>query len=66
MPGCFVYLDDVIDSDTWADHLCQLNAFFTELGNAGLVVNLAKSDFVCAQSLYLSQVTGLGKLASKV
>ena len=64
VPHCVVYLDDiVIFSDEWSEHLSQLDSLFSALARAGLVVNLAKSDFVCAQLEYLGHVIGLGTLA---
>ena len=64
LPNCVAYLDDlVIYCDTWEEHLAQLEALFLTLSRARLVVNLAKSEFVCAQLQYLGHVIGLGTLA---
>ncbi len=64
VPNVAVYLDDVVVySHSWSDHLAQLDALFSALDNAGLVINITKSEFVYAQLVYLGHVIGLGKLA---
>lgn len=64
LPNCVVYLDDiVVYSNSWLEHLEHLDALFSALDNANLVVNLTKSEFVTAQLQYLGHVIGLGTLA---
>lgn len=63
IPGCACYLDDiVVYSQDWDDHLHQLDQLFHALQKANLVVNLAKSFFVCAQLEYLGHLIGRGSL----
>ncbi|XP_066940971.1 uncharacterized protein [Macrobrachium rosenbergii] len=50
LEGCVVYIDVlVIFSDDWETHLQRLEALFKVLREAGLVVNLRKSDFAQAK-----------------
>ena len=64
VPNVVVYIDDlVVYSDSWSDHLLHLDALLSALDNAGLVLNVEKSEFVSAQLVYLGHVIGKGKLA---
>ena len=60
---CHAYLDDIViysaDFDT---HIKQLRELFDKLENASLTVNLAKSEFGCADIEYLGHVVGGGKV----
>ena len=61
--GCEAYIDDVIIySDNWSDHVKQLRTFFDKLKEAKLTVNLAKSEFDCAQVSYLGHIVGQGEV----
>ena len=61
--GCEAYIDDVIIySDNWSDHVKQLRTFFDKLKEAKLTVNLAKSEFGCAQVSYLGHIVGQGEV----
>ncbi len=63
MPGCAVYLDDVVVySDTWETHLDRIRELFTRLGRAGLTVNLAKCEFARATVTYLGRIVGQGQV----
>lgn len=67
LDGVQAYLDDlVITSDTWQDHLVKLGSLFQRLSEAGLVINLKKSDFAHATVTYLGHVIGQGKLAPRL
>lgn len=58
-----VYNDDVVVFDTnWKDHLDNVEALVKRLDEAGLVVNLAKCDFVKASVQYLGYVVGHGQV----
>ena len=64
IPNVAVYLDDIIIfSDTWEEHLNQLNCLFEALSNANLVLNLSKCCFAKAQVQYLGHLVGLGTLS---
>lgn len=64
IPGVTVYIDDiVVYSDTWSQHVSQLDAVFRALAEANLVLNLSKSDFGHAEVTYLGHVVGRGVLA---
>ena len=64
LDNCVAYLDDiVVYSDTWPEHLAQLEALFLALARARLVINLGKSEFCCARLQYLGHEIGLGTLA---
>ena len=63
MPGCAVYLDDVvIYSDNWKIHLERIRELFDRLRGAGLTVNLAKCEFARATVTYLGRVVGQGQV----
>ncbi|XP_023191398.1 uncharacterized protein LOC111608951 [Xiphophorus maculatus] len=63
MPGCAVYLDDVvIYSDTWEQHMERIHDLFTRLSVAGLTINLAKCEFAKATVTYLGHVVGQGQV----
>ena len=58
------YLDDlIVYSNTWQEHMSTLRSLFVRLQEAGLVINLAKSEFVHAQVVYLGHVVGGGRIA---
>lgn len=64
VPGVAVYIDDiVVFSDTWSQHVSQLDSVFQALAEANLVLNLFKSDFGHAEVTYLGHVVGRGELA---
>ena len=64
IPKVAVYLDDiVVFSDTWEEHLNQLNCLVNALHDANLVLNLSKCSFAKTQVQYLGHVVGLGTLA---
>ncbi len=66
VPGCVVYIDDlVLYSDRWDDHLQQLGLLFEALSSANLVVNLQKSEFGSSQIEYLGHVVGRGEVRPK-
>ena len=61
--GCKAYIDDVIIySNNWCDHVQQITKFFGKLKEAKLTINLAKSEFGCAQVSYLGHVVGQGEV----
>ena len=61
--GVKVYIDDlVVFSDTWEGHVARLKALFDRLLDAGLTVNLVKSEFGCATVEYLGHVVGQGQI----
>ena len=64
IPGTTVYIDDIlVYSDIWEDHVDRLGKLFSALSEAGLVINLRKSDFGHAQVTYLGFRVGQGLLA---
>ena len=61
--GCEAYIDDVvIYSDNWSDHVKQIRTFFDKLKDAKMTINLAKSEFGCAQVSYLGHIVGRGEV----
>ena len=63
LSDCEAYIDDVIlHSDSWDSHLGSISAFFERLSDAKLTVNLTKSEFGCAQVIYLGHVVGQGQV----
>ena len=63
MPGCAVYLDDVVVySDNWEIHLDRIRELFNRLREARLTVNLAKCEFARATVTYLGRVVGQGQV----
>ena len=59
--NCVVYIDDVVIYDSvWEEHVHNVEALFVRLQQAGLVVNLAKCEFVHARVQYLGYVVGHG------
>ena len=66
LEGCVVYIDDlIIYSNDWETHLQRIRALFNVLLEAGLVINLSKSDFAQAKVIYLGHEIGLGRVAPK-
>jgi len=63
VPNCAVYLDDLVVYDTeWKQHVDHLEHLVSRLAEAGLVVNLAKCEFVQASVQYLGYVVGHGQV----
>ena len=60
MEGCKAYLDDVIVySYCWEDHLIRLRSV-NKFVEVNLTINLAKSEFGCAEVTFLGHVVGRG------
>ena len=58
---CEGYIDDIIIySDTWKEHMHQLQEFLEKLSQAKLTANLVKSEFGKATVTYLGHVVGQG------
>lgn len=62
LKGCAVYLDDVVYSNTWDDHLKQIRALFDCLARGNLTLNLVKCDLATATVTYLGKVVGQGQV----
>ena len=63
IPNCTVYIDDVVIYDIdWEEHLDHVEQLVRRLDEAGLVVNLAKCEFVKARVQYLGFVVGHGEV----
>jgi len=63
LPNCVVYIDDVVlYHDTFADHVQGIRDLFQKLSDAGLTVNLLKSDIGRGQVTYLGYVVGSGQV----
>ena len=61
--GCEAYVDDlIVYSQTWEQHMEQLQQLFKKLSEAQLTVNLLKSEFCHATVTYLGHVVGQGKV----
>ena len=61
--NCAVYIDDlIIYTDTWEQHLLQLEKVLASLAEASLVLNLKKCEFVKAHVQYLGYIVGQGKV----
>ena len=61
LEGVMSYIDDiVVFSDTWEQHLSQLQKLWECLSAAGFTVNLAKSSFGQGTVTYLGHVVGQG------
>lgn len=64
LPNVRVYIDDlVIFTTTWEEHVSCLQQLFHRLAEAGLTVNLLKSELGHAEVIYLGHVVGRGKVA---
>lgn len=64
LEGCAVYLNDVIYSDTWEEHLACVKQLFDRLSDARLTMNLAQCKFAKAIVVYLGKVVGQGKVCA--
>jgi hypothetical protein len=63
LSDCESFQDDaVIGNDTFQDHLAALRDFFERVSQAGLTINLVKSEFCHAQVKYLGHVLGHGQV----
>jgi hypothetical protein len=63
LEGCVVYIDDVvIYAETFDEHVHRIRELFQRLSDAGLTVNLAKSELGCAQVTYLGYRVGQGEV----
>lgn len=61
--NCTVYIDDVVlYADTWEQHMEEMRRFFERLKEAGLVINLPKSEIGKASITYLGHVVGRGEV----
>ena len=57
LPKCEGYIDDIIIySDTWKEHMHQLQEFLEKLSQAKLTANLVKNEFGRATVTYLGHV----------
>ncbi|XP_063586253.1 uncharacterized protein LOC134763615 [Penaeus indicus] len=64
LKGVKVYIDDlVVYSSKWEDHVATLRSLFERLQDAGLTVNLVKSEFAQAKVRYLGHEVGGGEVA---
>ncbi|XP_063605479.1 uncharacterized protein LOC134780598 [Penaeus indicus] len=64
LKGVKVYIDDlVVYSSKWEDHVATLRSLFEHLQDAGLTVNLVKSEFAQAKVRYLGHEVGGGEVA---
>ena len=62
--NCAVYIDDVVMFDTcWKEHLDNVEALVRRLEEAGLIVNLAKCEFIQVSVQYLGYVVGHGQVS---
>ncbi len=52
----------VLYSDSWTEHLTNLELLFTRLSDASLTVNLAKCEFAKAEVTYLGKKVGHGSV----
>ena len=62
LKGCNAYIDVVIYSDTWEQHLKQVRSLLLRLVEANLTVNLLKCEFGCAHIIFLGHVVGQGQV----
>ena len=62
LDGCDAYIDDIIYSDSWSDHLPRIRKFFDRLSKAKLTVNLAKTEFCYATVTFLGHLVGQGQV----
>ena len=61
MEECLVYIDDVIVfSETFQDHLANLEKVFSRLYQAGLTLKLSKCHFCKKEVKYLGHIVGSG------
>jgi len=56
------YIDDVVFSKTWEEHLEHLRAVLTALQQAGLTLKLPKCQFGLKEVKYLGHIIGGGQL----
>lgn len=63
VPKCEAYIDDVVlYSDSWVEHMDNLELLFTRLSDASLTVNLAKCEFAKGEVTYLGKKVGQGSV----
>ena len=63
LDNCEVYIDDIIVySNSWEEHLHQIQALFDRLTEANLTVNLVKSEIAQAHVIFLGHVVGQGQV----
>ena len=59
--GSFVgvyYLDDIVHSKTWSEHVEHLRRVLTRIGQAGLTIKLKKCHFEVRECTYLGYRVG--------
>ncbi|KAL7876960.1 hypothetical protein SRHO_G00036030 [Serrasalmus rhombeus] len=61
MHGSEAYLDVVVRSATWEEHVEQIRELFSRLKVASLTVNLAKCEFGQAMVTYLGKILDHGQ-----
>ena len=59
------YLDDVIFSSSWEDHLRHVRMVLSRFKEAGLTVKVSKYQFARAECNYLGHVIGGGLVKSE-
>ena len=62
LDGCDAYIDIIIYSDSWSDHLQRIRKFFDRLSKVKLTVNLAKTEFCHATVTFLGHLVGQGQV----
>jgi hypothetical protein len=63
IPGCECYIDDlIVYSQTWDEHVQQIQLLFQKLSDANLTVNLGKCEFCAATVTYLGHIVGQGEV----
>ena len=62
LDGCDAYIDVIIYSDSWSDHLQRIRNFFDQLSKTKLTVNLAKTEFCHATVTFLGHLVGQGQV----
>lgn len=62
LPNCRAYLDDIIYTNEWTEHLATFREVCEHLAAASLTLNLAKCEFGRGTILYLGQQVGGGRV----
>ena len=63
LDGCEAYIYDVIVySNSWQEHIAQLQMLLSRFSEANFTINLTKSEFGHAEVTFLEHIVGIGQV----